>query len=92
LSVATDARASGNVAISFVSRRPDRAAGGRGDDAARTILCRWTHLSPEHIAHAPLPDFGQPVSAESLRFWLDLSRSQGLIDQDYDANSFIWKQ
>ena len=61
------------------------------DAQARAILARSTKLPPEAVAHTSLPDFKLDVKPEQVKFWLDLGRHQGLISQDYDPASFVWK-
>lgn len=60
------------------------------DANARAILAHWTHLPPEAATRAPLPNFTPDVTAQGLRFWIDLARQQGLIDRDYDPADFLW--
>jgi hypothetical protein len=43
------------------------------------------------IARTSLPDFSMKLTGSQMKFWIDLMRHQGLISEDYDPESFIFK-
>lgn len=61
------------------------------DAAARASLAKWTRQPADVIAHTSIPDFSMKLAGSQMKFWIDLMRHQGLISENYDPESFIFK-
>jgi NitT/TauT family transport system substrate-binding protein len=61
------------------------------DAAVRASLAKYTHLPPPVVAMMAVPqNFDVHIKPESLRFWIEVSREQGLIKGNPDPKSLIY--
>ncbi len=61
------------------------------DQSVRASLAKYTKLPPAVAATLALPkNFETPMKPEALKFWIDVSREQGLIKYNPDPKSLIY--
>lgn len=73
-------RAAMAEAISFIKAN---------EKEARASLQRWTKQSEQSAAQAAIPTFDMSVAPKDMKFWLDLAKSQKIVEKEFKAEDFF---
>lgn len=55
------------------------------DGATRESIARYTKLPPSVVAGLPVPNLQAKISAQDLKFWIDVMKERGMLTGNVDA-------
>ena len=60
------------------------------DAATRESIARYTKLPPPVVANLPVPNLVAKISAQDLKFWIDVMKDRGMLTDSVDASKAVF--